>query len=123
MGDSARRFGCNVTEDMYHVFIKCGRFEVLRGEVRGLIVRRVEKQIEEFKVEESHVMGLLEAAKSLFCDSSVIWPLHYSIYYLGHVPNLDPLVSRHAFSSTTTCARFLYNIHGDFHLAGIHLTS
>jgi hypothetical protein len=99
-GDSACRYGCKATEVMYHVFIKCGRFEALRGEVRGLIVRRVEKRVEEFKLEESHVMGLLKAAKSF--DSSVILPLHYSVYYLGPVLNLDPLVSRQAFSSTMT---------------------
>jgi hypothetical protein len=123
MGDSACRYGCKVMEDMYHIFVNCGRFKALRGEAKGMIVRRVEKRVEEFKLQESHVMGLHEAAKSFFGDSNVIWPLHYSVYYLGHVPNLDPLVSRQAFSSTTMRARFLHNVHGDFHLAGIGLPS
>ena len=112
-----------VTEDMYHVFVKCGRFVALREEARGLIVRRVEKRIEEYKLEESHAMGLLEAAKSFFCDSDMIWPLHYSVYYLGHVPKLDSLLSREACTNTATRTRFLHNIHGDFHLAGIRLAS
>jgi len=123
MENSDCRYWCTVTEDMYHVFIKCGRFEALRGEARGLILKRVKKWVEEYKLEESHVVGLLEAAKSFFCDSDVIWPLHYSVYYLGHVPKLDSLVSKEAFASTMTRARFLHNVHGDFHLAGIHLTS
>ena len=88
-----------------------------------MIVKRMQKWVEEYKLEESHVMGLLEAAKLFFRDSDIIWLLHYSVYYLGHVPKLDPLVSREAFKSTMTCAWFLHNVHGDFHLARIHLTS
>jgi hypothetical protein len=111
------------TEDMHHVFVKCGRFVALRGEARELIVKRVEKRIEENKVEESLAVGLLEAAKSFFCDSDTIWPLHYSVYYLGHVLKLDSLLSREAFTNTANRMRFLHNVHGDFHLAGIRLAS
>ena len=51
MENSGCRYGCLV--DMYHVFVKCGRFKALRGEARGLIVNRVEKWVEEYKLEES----------------------------------------------------------------------
>jgi hypothetical protein len=121
--DSTCRYGCKVTEDMYHVFINCGRFEALTAEATGAIVRRVERRAEEFNLQGSHVLGLLETAKSFFGDSSDVWPLHYSAYYLGHVPNLDQLLSRQAFSSNMTHARFLHNIHGDLHVAGIRLAS
>ena len=95
----------------------------LREEARRLLMSRVEKRIDEFKLKESHVMGLLKTAKLFFCDSDVIWPLHYSVYYLGHVPKLDCLTLTEGFTSTSTRTRFLHNIHGDFHLAGIHLAS
>jgi hypothetical protein len=39
----------------YHVFAMCGKFKVLREEARGLILRKVEKGIDEFNV-ESHVV-------------------------------------------------------------------
>jgi hypothetical protein len=81
------------------------------------------EEVDEHKLEESHVMGLLEAAKYFFYDSDVIWPLHYSMFYLGHVPKLESLISKEAFTNTMTRARFLHNIHGDFHLAGIRLAS
>jgi hypothetical protein len=55
-----------MTEDMYHVFVNCGRFRELREEVRSLIVRRVEKRIDEYKLEGSCVTRLLEAAKLFF---------------------------------------------------------
>jgi len=120
--DSRCRYGCEAMESMYHVFVICGKFKALREEARGLIQKKVEKRCDEFNVEESHVVGLQEAAKFFFYDSD-IWPLQNSVYYLGHVPKLDPWVSREAFNSTTIRESFLHNIHGDFHMVGIHLTS
>ena len=66
-------------------------------------------------------VGLLEAAKLFFCNSNTIWPLHYSVFYLGHVPKIDSLPSREAFTNAADRMRFLHNVHGDFHLAGIRL--
>ena len=68
-------------------------------------------------------MGSLEAAKCFFCDSEIVWPLHYLAFYSGHIPKLNLLVSREAFTSTATREHFMHNIHGDFHLAGIRLAS
>jgi hypothetical protein len=120
--DSRCRYGCEATESMFHVFVVCGKFKALREEARGLIQRKVEKRFDGFNVGESHVVGLREAAKFLFYDSDIS-PLQNSVYYLGHVPKLDPIVSIEAFNSTTICEHFLHNIHGDFHMAGIYLTS
>jgi hypothetical protein len=111
------KYGCSLNEDMYHVFVCCGRFKTLREEAVGMIVENMESQIEEYKLQESHVTRLWVAAKFFFCDSETIWPLHYLAYYLGHVLKLD------AFTSTVLRACFLHNIHGDFHLSGIQLAS
>jgi hypothetical protein len=73
---------------MYHIFIKCKRFMVLRGEVMEMLVSRVKRQVDKNKVKELHVTGLLEAAKYFFGDPEIVWPLHYSAFYLGHVPKL-----------------------------------
>jgi hypothetical protein len=121
--DSGCRYGCWGTEDMYHIFVKCERFRALRVEAAELIVRRVKRQVHEHKLEESHVKGLLEAAKYFFCDLDIVWLLHYSVFYLGHVLKLESPISREAFTNTMTHAHFLHNIHGDFHLAGIYLAS
>jgi hypothetical protein len=122
-GDSRCRYGCRETEDMYHVFVRCERFRLLRSEAVELVMKRVGKRIEEYDLQESTARGLLEAAKSFFFDSDALWPLHYSTYYLGHVPQLDPIISVEAFANSTIRARFLFNIHSDFHLAGIRLAS
>jgi hypothetical protein len=49
---------------------------------------RTELELLEKKVEETARSGLISIAKSLFKDS-VIWPLQYSCFYLGHVPCLE----------------------------------
>jgi hypothetical protein len=69
------------------------------------------------------VTRLRVAAKFFFCDSEIIWPLHYLAYYLGHVPKLDALVSMDTFTSNILRTHFLHNLHGDFHLLGIWLAS
>jgi hypothetical protein len=37
------RYGCSLNEDMYHVFVRCGRFEKLREEAVGMVVEKVER--------------------------------------------------------------------------------
>ena len=108
---------------MYHIFVRCVRFRVLRLEAAESICKRIERRIEEFKIKESLVEGLLKAAKLFFEDSDNIWPLHYTTFYLGHVPQLDNIVPVDAATSPVSHARFLYNVHCNFHLAGIRLTS
>jgi hypothetical protein len=67
-------------ESMYHVFVVCGKFKVLRGEeVRGLILRKVEKRISESNLEESHVVGPWEAAK-FFSTTQISG--HYSTWFI-----------------------------------------
>jgi hypothetical protein len=84
----------------------------------------MERRAEEFNLHGSHVLGLFEAAKSFFGDSSIIWPLHYySAYYLGHVPNLDLILSRQAVTGNMMHSQLLHNVHGDLHIAGICLAS
>ena len=39
--DSRCRYGCKETEDMYHVFVRCRRFNLLRLEVVDVIVLKV----------------------------------------------------------------------------------
>jgi hypothetical protein len=67
--------------------------------------------------------GFIKAAKLFFNDSEYIWPLHYSTYYLGHVPKLDHLVSTDTFAKSTMHMCFMVNAHNDFHTAGICLMS
>jgi hypothetical protein len=51
---------------------------------------RTELKIDTFKVVGKTKENLIAAAKSLFIDST-IWPLHFSLYYLGQIPDLIKL--------------------------------
>jgi hypothetical protein len=113
------RYRCGATEDMHHVFIECARFKLLRSEASELILKKVDKRMEEFEVHKSHGGKLIKIAKLFFLDSNVIWPLHASTFYLGYVPKLDHEV----FANSTRRTHFLSNMHNDLHLAGICLAS
>jgi hypothetical protein len=75
------------------------------------------------EIEETLMMGLLTKAKSLFINCDFTWPLHYSFYYLGHVPPLDSLVPLDAFKSRIHHERFIHNIKGDWYLSSVRLAS
>jgi hypothetical protein len=77
----------------------------------------------ECKLQEALIEGLVESAKLFFYDSDVVWPLCYSTFYLGHVPHLSSLLPSDIFATSTICVCFLYNVHSDFHIASIRLTS
>ena len=120
---SGCRYGCQGTEDMYHIFVRCERFRGLMLEAVDSIHKKVERRIVECKIKESLIEGLLKAAKLFFEDSTDIWPLYYSTFYLGHVLQLEKLVPVGAATSPLSRTCFLYNVHSDFHLMGIRLTS
>ena len=75
------------------------------------------------KLEEAQLASLLQKAKSLFSDCPNTWPLHYSFYYLGHIPKLDTHASPNIFPNRLTHERFLHNISGDWHMSSIRLAS
>jgi len=75
------------------------------------------------EIEETHMTGLLKKAKSLFINCSFTWPLHYTFYYLGHVPLLDSHVPLDAFKNRIQHERFIHNIKGDWHMSSVRLAS
>ena len=121
--DNGCRRGCKAVEDAYHVFIVCKAYLTLRRNAVEEVIKRTKSRIEEKGLEESKFSALLKAAKSLFSDNQDIWPLHYSFYYLGHVPPLNALVPESHFESRISCERFLHNVHTDWHLIAVRLAS
>jgi hypothetical protein len=57
---------------------------------------------------------LIIAAKSLFSDDSVIWPLHCSAFYLGRIPDVTELLGFEQpalFSSSSPSIQLSRDIH------------
>ena len=109
--------GCNAIEDTHHVFVKCKIFDELRRDACREIVEKTIQKIEAVGLEEAHFQSLLHTAKSIFLDCLVTWPLHYSFYYLGHIPKLDAHVDPNIFDNRLKRERFIHNISGDWHHA------
>jgi hypothetical protein len=84
----------------------------------------VEKMLlktENLDVEEIVQDGLLKAARSLLDDSS-IWPLHYTMYYLGQLPDLHHIIACPTINITEIKKRKLKaHIVSNWHTSGIRL--
>lgn len=75
----------------------------MRHEAGQEVLRLTEEKCRELV--ESRSMGieavrnLVNAAKSLFCDDSSVWPLHSTAFYLGRVPNVTALLGQEQWCS------------------------
>jgi len=114
---------CKTVEDMHHIFVACPEYAKLRDEAMNEVVKRTLGRIQALKLEETCTNGLLQKAKSFFIDCNFTWPLHYSFYYLGHVPIVDSLISLENFKNWIQHEWFIHNIKGDWHMSYIRLAS
>ena len=115
--------GCNAIEDPHHVFVLCKAFGKLRDNATDELVKKTKRRIETTGLEEAQFTSLLNTAKFLFSDCPNTWPLHYSFYYLGHIPKLNALVNQDLFTSRLKLERFLHNVSSDWHMSTIRLAS
>ena len=114
--------GCDATGDMHHIFVYCRQYNRWREDVSRELMERMELKVANMETEEIIKIGLLTAAKSLFSDDAVIWPLHCSLYYLGQIPNLDLLISKEADIGEVSRCRLRAHMASDWHTSSIQLT-
>lgn len=84
--------GCDAVEDMHHLFVHCRLYEEWRREATEEIIKKMVLKLENLDVEEVVQDGLLKAAKSLFLDDPSVWPLHYTMFYLGQLLDLNCII-------------------------------
>jgi hypothetical protein len=89
----------NVGWDVKQWRILCPEYDKLRKEARKDVVKKTQMHIQTSEIEKIRMTGLLIKAKSLFINCSFTWPLHYTFYYLGHVPFLDPHIPLDTFKN------------------------
>jgi len=87
------RLSCNDVEDMHHIFIYCKAYEGWRIETGISIVEWTKEKLNAMEVEEVVRDNLLITAKSLFIDDPVVWLLQKTLFYLGQLPKIDPLIN------------------------------
>ena len=120
--DNKCRMGCKAVEDMHHIFIVCLEYDKLRKEARKDVVNKTWMRIQSWEIEETRMTGFLKKAKSLFINCSFFtWLLHYTFYYLGHVPLLDPHVTLDPFKNWIQHEHFIHNLKGNWHMSSVRL--
>ncbi|KAK6966750.1 hypothetical protein R3P38DRAFT_3337738 [Favolaschia claudopus] len=128
------RLGCNAVESMHHIFVECSHFSQWRIDTAGDLVARTAVRLNEAGLSDEEQKPILLAAKSLFTDHAVTWPLRISQYYLGHIPSLSGLISvanipgclerlgyRDSIPGTVKRRRILTHISTDWHTTSIRL--
>jgi hypothetical protein len=120
MEDDKCRLGCNATETPRHLFIKCPKYQKWRDEASKEVSEKTELKMETIGIAGETRNGLIKAAKSLFTDSK-IWPLQFSLYYLGQLPNLEKLFPQNSNISFIQKRRVISNLAADWHTTSVRL--
>jgi hypothetical protein len=114
------RLGCNATESPRHLFIDCQKYQEWRNESLRELLTRTELKLDTFEVIGETKENLMNTAKSLFTDSPV-WPLHFSLYYLGQIPSIDKLFTDDFSINSTQKRRLISHLSADWHTSSIRL--
>jgi len=118
--DDKCRLGCDATESPRHLFINCQKYQEWRDEASREALMKTELKTDTIGISGDAKRNLTEAAKSLFTDS-MIWPLNFSLYYLGQIPNLDKCLPENLDINFIQKRRLISHLAADWHTMSIRL--
>ncbi|KAJ7939391.1 hypothetical protein B0H13DRAFT_1587079 [Mycena leptocephala] len=72
------RLCSDAIESMHHIFVDCRKFEGWRTEAGVEVTTRTERKLLEMGIAILEQQPILHAAKSLFIDDPITWPLKMS---------------------------------------------
>jgi len=81
-----------------------------------LLVACIKKKLYDTEVDLHNKTCIIDTAKFIFSDSKNIWPLQSSMYFLGHIPKLEPLLPPLSMISPIDHSRLIHNMATDMHL-------
>ena len=120
LGDDKCRLGCDATETSRHLFVNCIKYQEWRNESLKEVMDRTELKLATFEIVGDTKENIKAAARSLFIDS-LIWPLHFSLYYLGQLPNLNVLFSANSNINLIQKRCLISHLSADWHTSSIRL--
>jgi hypothetical protein len=120
---SVCRFGCPVTENPHHIFAVCGHFSEFRTKELASLIVSIKKRLDEAAIDHHHQLSIIQLAKCIFSDSDIFWPLHSTVFFLGQIPKIEPLLSPLAMNNSVNRSRLIHNIATDLHLSSVRLAS
>jgi hypothetical protein len=112
--------GCAV-ESMHHIFVECTHFADWRRDAANELFARTALKLTEAGIPEEAQQWVLQAAKSLFTDDAVIWPLKISQYYVGQLPSIREHVSVALIPNVVKRRKLWSHISADWHTGAIRL--
>jgi hypothetical protein len=115
------RWGCNAVEGMHHIFVDCVQFEEWCCTTREEVSLRTEQKLEEAEIREEYRQPILNAAKSLFADDPVVWPLKITQYYLGQTPSIQNHITYEMLPNTIKRRKLTSHLSADRHTSAIRL--
>ncbi|KAJ6469751.1 hypothetical protein C8R47DRAFT_766938 [Mycena vitilis] len=116
------RMGCDAIEDQHHIFVECPRYASWRNTTANELVTRTNDKLAEKGIEEIGRKDLLATVKSLFTDNESVWPLQYSVYFLGHIPKFDHKIPSVKDPDENMAAkRLAHHLAAEWHLTSIRL--
>ncbi|KAJ7897735.1 hypothetical protein B0H13DRAFT_1623441 [Mycena leptocephala] len=115
------RLCSNAIESMHHIFVDCRKFEGWRTEAGVEVTTRTERKLLEMGIAILNQQPILHAAKYLFIDDPIIWPLKMSQYYLGQVPRTDDLITLALIPETIKRRKLSVHLASDWHTSSIRL--
>lgn len=118
--DDKCRLGCDATESPRHLFVNCPKYQEWRDESLKEVLAKTQLKISTFEIVGETKENIIAAAKSLFTDST-IWPLHFSLYYLGQIPSVNKLFSVNSNINFIQKRRIISHLAADWHISSIRL--
>ena len=83
----------------------------------------IKKKLDEAEVDLLDQTCIMDTVKHIFSDSKDVWPLQSSMYFLGQIPKVEPLLSPLSMTSPVNRSRLIHNLATDLHLTLAHLAS
>ena len=117
------RFGCPVIEDPHHIFVVCDRYSEMRSNALATLTTSVLKRLDEADIDTGYRIDILNTVKYIFSDSRDVWPLESSMYFLGHIPKIEPLISTLSMTSSVDRSRLVHILANDLHYSSACLAS
>lgn len=117
------RFGCPVTETPHHIFVLCQRFDSLRSSEHASLMSSIQRRLDDAEIQEEYQRSISHLAKFIFSDSISLWPLQSTVFFLGQIPKVEPLLSTLSMANSLNRSRLIHNIANDLHLSSVRLAS
>jgi hypothetical protein len=106
---------------MHHIFVGYAQFDEWRRDTGAEVSLRTGRKLEEADMREEDRQPILNAAKSLFIDDPVVWPLKILQYYLGQTPSIQNFITYRTLPDTIKRRKLASHLSSNWHMSAIRL--